>query len=163
DSSAGNSAHPFVVRFLLLRPARALLGVQTIAQGYELLPLARALAARGLGEAAGHLVCRLRLEKKKGGRAAPPRSAHLRSCAAPPPSPAPCPGGAVPRTQAPPLPALPPRPRPQGPGRAGPTPGAARAASRVGQCRTPRSAERPLSPPASPGLWAGAQRRQLGA
>src|SRR5699024_520249 len=33
---SGNSAHPFVVRFLLLRPARALLGAQTIAQGYEL-------------------------------------------------------------------------------------------------------------------------------
>src|SRR5699024_1687092 len=80
DSSAGNSAHPFVVRFLLLRPARALLGVQTIAQGYELLPLARALAARGLGEAAGHLVAVERRGSGRGGRAAPSRSAHLGRC-----------------------------------------------------------------------------------
>src|SRR5690625_5500678 len=45
-----------------------------------LLPLARALAARGLGEAAGHLVAVERRRSGRGGRAAPSRSAHLGRC-----------------------------------------------------------------------------------
>src|SRR5690625_7112938 len=55
-------------------------GLRTPPLARALLPLARALAARGLGEAAGHLVAVERRRSGRGGRAAPSRSAHLGRC-----------------------------------------------------------------------------------
>src|SRR5699024_11503471 len=91
-----------------------------------------------------------------------PSSAVEAGGAAAPLAPAPLTWGAVRRSEDRLRPPLPLRPGPQGPGRAGTTAGAARAASCVGQWRTPHSAEGPLRELASNDLCAGAQPSQHG-